>query len=108
MPKARTVYVCNECGDESLKWQGQCPACGAWNSLRSFSVAKSAGGSAVGVLGKANNPSRSLSELSVDEEPRLGTGISELDRVLGGGIVAGSVILLGGEPGIGKSTLLLQ
>ncbi len=115
MSKVRAVFVCNECGEESLKWQGQCPSCGEWNSLRSFQMPRSGGapGAAArspGSRGRGTGAtlSRSLTELSVEEEPRVSTGIGELDRVLGGGIVAGSVILLGGDPGIGKSTLLLQ
>jgi len=109
MSKTRSLYVCDSCGNESLKWQGQCPSCGAWNALSAVTVSKFAG-----KLG-ANRPlvagsgaSRRLSEIAESAEPRFSTGIGELDRVLGNGLVPGSVTLLGGDPGIGKSTLLLQ
>ncbi len=103
------MYVCSECGNESSKWMGKCPFCGAWNSFRQLRIA--AGEKA----GKNGHPSgdspnvyKPLQDIAAKEEPRTGTGDSELDRVLGGGIVPGSLILLGGEPGIGKSTLILQ
>jgi DNA repair protein RadA/Sms len=105
MVKSRTVFVCDECGDESLKWQGQCPSCSAWNSLKSLSLGKPGARPAMTV--PPANPSQTLAELETDES-RIQTGIGELDRVLGGGLIAGSVTLLGGDPGIGKSTLLLQ
>lgn len=109
MSKTRSVFVCDSCGNECLKWQGQCPACSAWNSLSAVNLSKSSVKSANhAALVAASGGSRRLSELAETIEPRLQTGISELDRVLGGGLVAGSVILLGGDPGIGKSTLLLQ
>ena len=108
--RGKTVYVCGSCGDESPKWQGQCPACGEWNTLSALhgvgatgkgAVRSSRGAAAAGsvpeVLG-ADSP----------EAERLPTGMGEFDRVLGGGLVAGSVTLIGGDPGIGKSTLLLQ
>src|SRR6476469_1954322 len=104
MAKPATVYVCAECGAETLKWQGQCPQCARWNTLEQRTVARRAGGSA----GPASVPPAEVSALSTEELPRLATGMSELDRVLGGGLIPGSVTLLGGEPGIGKSTLLLQ
>src|SRR5690349_20661108 len=106
MSKTRSLYVCDSCGGESLKWQGQCPACGAWNSLSAVSVPKH--GPARAALVAGSGGSRLLPELADQDEPRVQTGISELDRVLGGGLVSGSVTLLGGDPGIGKSTLLLQ
>ncbi len=110
MAKTREIYVCNECGADSLKWQGQCPACGAWNSLKAFHAGKaaSAGGarSAGWVAGTAN--AKLIHEIDEQGEARISTGMEELDRVLGGGLVPGSVVLLGGDPGIGKSTLLLQ
>lgn len=106
MTKARSVYVCDQCGGESLKWQGQCPACGAWNTL--VTVAAPRSGAARAALVSGNTVSRRIGEISGQDEPRISTGLSELDRVLGGGLVAGSVTLLGGDPGIGKSTLLLQ
>ena len=109
MAKTREIYVCEQCGAESLKWQGQCPACNAWNTLKPFRMAKAPGGAtkaAAWVSGSAS--SKLISEISERDELRISTGMSELDRVLGGGLVAGSVTLLGGDPGIGKSTLLLQ
>ncbi len=109
MSKTRSVFVCDSCGNECLKWQGQCPACGAWNSLSAVQIAKSTGRSANhAALVAASGGSRRLSEIAEAIEPRLQTGIGELDRVLGNGLVSGSVTLLGGDPGIGKSTLLLQ
>ena len=106
--KTKTVYCCTECGYESANWSGKCPNCGAWNSLKEFTTQQNKGvrnsaGSAV-IQGK---PKR-LSELDLSQEIRFSTGISELDRVLGGGAVCGSLNLVGGAPGIGKSTLLLQ
>ncbi len=107
MPRTRSIYVCDACGNESLKWQGQCPACGAWNSLGIVQLARTARrGDPAAATGPAGT--QRLVEVALDEEPRFATGISELDRVLGGGLVPGSVTLLGGDPGIGKSTLLLQ
>jgi DNA repair protein RadA/Sms len=106
MTKARSLYVCDSCGGESLKWQGQCPACGAWNTLSAISVPKHGPTRAALVAGSGS--SRLLPELADQDEPRVQTGMAELDRVLGGGLVQGSVTLLGGDPGIGKSTLLLQ
>jgi len=106
MAKTRSLYVCDSCGSESLKWQGQCSACGAWNSLSAVSVPKLS--SARASLVAASGGSRLLPEIAGQDEPRVQTGMAELDRVLGGGLVPGSVILLGGDPGIGKSTLLLQ
>ncbi len=100
MAKARTTaFFCSECGYESSKWTGQCPACKAWNTM----VRASFGGA-----GAAGLKPSLLSEIDVKEEDRLSTGFRELDRVLGDGIVAGSLVLVGGDPGIGKSTLLLQ
>jgi DNA repair protein RadA/Sms len=103
--KAKTIYTCTECGGESLKWQGQCPHCGLWNTLVE-GVAEKAPARYQG-LTEASKVAR-LTEVSAEEAPRRSTGISELDRVLGGGLVEGAVVLLGGDPGIGKSTLLLQ
>ncbi|MGE0113706.1 MAG: DNA repair protein RadA [Steroidobacteraceae bacterium] len=107
MAKTREVYLCDQCGAESLKWQGQCPACGAWNSLVKFNAGKSPSlrGTA---LAPGGSVSKRIQEINDRDEPRISTGMSEFDRVLGGGLVAGSVTLLGGDPGIGKSTLLLQ
>jgi DNA repair protein RadA/Sms len=103
MAKPAVVFVCAECSAESLKWQGQCAQCGRWNTLEQRTVVRRP---AAGATGAAASPP--LASLAADDLPRLGTGMSELDRVLGGGLIPGSVTLLGGEPGIGKSTLLLQ
>ncbi|MBK8017894.1 MAG: DNA repair protein RadA [Betaproteobacteria bacterium] len=105
MAKARNVYACTACGGESPKWQGQCPHCNAWNTLVE-SVAEQASSRYQG-LAEATRVTR-LSLVEAEEAPRRSTGIGELDRVLGGGLVRGAVVLLGGDPGIGKSTLLLQ
>ena len=104
-PKLRTRYVCQSCGFQSPKWLGRCSECGEWNSL----VEEQAGAQPAGALstGSREGP-QSLADISVDSAPRAATGMGELDRVLGGGLVAGSLVLLGGDPGIGKSTLLLQ
>ena len=103
MAKPASVFACAECGAETLKWQGQCPQCSRWNTLEQRTVARRAPGSSAG-----GPPPSDVSQLTTDELPRLGSGMAELDRVLGGGLIPGSVTLLGGEPGIGKSTLLLQ
>ncbi|HYM36687.1 MAG TPA: DNA repair protein RadA [Steroidobacteraceae bacterium] len=106
MAKTRSVYICDRCGDESLKWQGQCPSCGAWNTLSAVTApAKSPNRASWAASGGG---SRLLNEISENEILRFSTGLAELDRVLGNGLVPGSVTLLGGDPGIGKSTLLLQ
>ena len=105
MPKNKTVYVCGECGAEHSKWNGKCTACGAWNTLEE-TVPVTVGTGKAAPVGEFTY-SR-ISEISYDDETRYGTGISELDRVLGGGLVKGSLVLIGGDPGIGKSTLLLQ
>ncbi len=106
MSKTRSLYVCDSCGNESLKWQGQCPSCAAWNTLSAVRLpAKSANRTD---WAGTSGGSRLLADIAESDSPRFSTGISELDRVLGGGLVPGSVTLLGGDPGIGKSTLLLQ
>jgi len=105
MPKLKAVFVCQQCGASAIKWSGRCAACEAWNSLVEDIVEEPRGGLAL--PSEAVSPT-SLLEVSVDEGRRIQTGIDELDRVLGGGLVPGSVILVGGEPGIGKSTLLLS
>ena len=108
---ARTVYACTECGAQSPKWAGQCGDCGAWNSLQESIAAPVAkadsrfGGYAGGVDAAAI---RKLSDVAAQDTQRIPTGLDELDRVLGGGLVTGSVVLIGGDPGIGKSTLLVQ
>ena len=104
--KSKTVFFCKECGFESPKWLGQCPGCKEWNSFVEEPVVRKSSGKEQIRL-ERKKPSK-LSEVSVTEEERTLTGIGELDRVLGGGIVSGSLILVGGDPGIGKSTLLLQ
>jgi len=104
--KSREVFVCDQCGNESLQWQGLCPACGAGDSLKRVSIAR--GAPERRAQAAASGEPRRLSQVSETDEPRIPTGLPELDRVLGGGLVLGSVTLLGGDPGIGKSTLLLQ
>jgi DNA repair protein RadA/Sms len=106
MPKAREIYVCDQCGAESLQWQGLCPSCGAGDTLKRLSVPK--GKPERRSLNASTVEPRRLSQVTDADEPRIATGLSELDRVLGGGLVLGSVTLLGGDPGIGKSTMLLQ
>ena len=110
MGKAKTAYVCNQCGAEYTKWQGQCEACGAWNTLSEFVLEAARPGTVkrTGYAGAAPNKIVALAEVAAQAEVRTSIGIGELDRVLGGGLVEGSVVLVGGDPGIGKSTLLLQ
>ncbi len=108
MAKPKTVFYCTACGNETPKWQGRCPACGAWNALEEFvekAVVPGRGRTAP-VMSAAR--AKNLDEVDTGEEIRYSTGMSELDRVLGGGAVEGSLVLVGGAPGIGKSTLLLQ
>ena len=115
MAKEKTVYVCSQCGQESAKWVGRCPACGEWNTYKEMTIRQ---GSPTAAENRARRaltglPERevrpmALSEIKAEEEPRIDMHDAELNRVLGGGLVSGSLILLGGEPGIGKSTLLLQ
>lgn len=107
MAKTKSVFVCNECGYESAKWMGKCPACNAWNSFFEEKIAKVLGGVGGKEKKKQITP-KPLSTYAGKENERVSTGFEELDRVLGGGLVKGSLILLGGEPGIGKSTLILQ
>ncbi|MDH3646142.1 MAG: DNA repair protein RadA [Gammaproteobacteria bacterium] len=107
MPKNKTVYVCESCGAESLQWQGQCDDCGAWNSLTG-QRALQAGRTATAPKMGSETGVRRLDQISEHPEERTQIGLSELDRVLGGGLVPGSVTLIGGDPGIGKSTLLMQ
>ncbi len=105
MAAVKKIFRCNECGHQSPKWSGQCPDCSAWNSLTEEANREKKLPHA-GYAGESNIVT--LGELSTKASPRVSSGLSELDRVLGGGIVAGSVTLIGGDPGIGKSTLLLQ
>ena len=108
MAKAKsTAFFCRNCGYESAKWQGQCPGCREWNTFTEEPVVKVTGSAAVKKAAAEIAPVR-LSEIHTDEKQRISSGMAELDRVLGGGIVAGSLMLVGGDPGIGKSTLLLQ
>lgn len=106
--KIVTVYYCQNCGHESSKWMGQCPGCKEWNSFVEETVDASAKKSGAGRAEKKDTKPVTLAEITTEAEDKVLTGIEELDRVLGGGIVAGSLTLVGGDPGIGKSTLLLQ
>ena len=110
MAKDKAIYICSECGGSSAKWLGKCPSCEAWNTLVESveeGVAKNRfGSSSRGLV--ASQPVTALAEIEASDVDRQSTGVDELDRVLGGGIVAGGVVLIGGDPGIGKSTLLLQ
>ncbi|GAB4482419.1 MAG: DNA repair protein RadA [Burkholderiaceae bacterium] len=106
MARAKTHYVCAECGATAPKWQGQCPACGAWNTLTETRVEAATANRYAGLAPAA--PVQTLGAVHARELPRAATGIDEFDRVLGGGLVEGGVVLIGGDPGIGKSTLLLQ
>ena len=108
MAKTKTVFFCTECGYETPKWMGRCPGCGAFNTMQEHIEKPTASGRAIpSPVGMSRNPQR-LSDVAGDNEIRFYTGMGELDRVLGGGAVAGSLVLVGGAPGIGKSTLLLQ
>lgn len=113
MAKAKKAYVCTECGGEHTKWQGQCDDCSAWNTLKELVLeSPTSGGKALfqGYAGavSANSRIQVLGDIDLKALPRLSTGVGELDRVLGGGLVHGSAILIGGHPGAGKSTLLLE
>lgn len=107
MAKTKTVFYCSECGNESPKWQGRCTACGAWNTMVEHIEKNTAGRAVSAPVGMSRTPQR-LNEVTSNHEIRFSTGMGELDRVLGGGAVTGSLVLVGGAPGIGKSTLLLQ
>lgn len=108
MAKTKTVYFCTECGNETPKWMGRCPGCGAYNTMQEHIEKPAAAGRAKPApVGMSRKPQR-ICEVAADTEIRFSTGMGELDRVLGGGAVAGSLVLVGGAPGIGKSTLLLQ
>src|SRR4051794_25771158 len=119
MAKARSQFLCNSCGSVHPKWMGKCPDCGTWDSLEEYKTptpdarrpvggfASTRAGGATADIAHGAEP-LSLAQIDTDDAPRTPTGIGEFDRVLGGGIVPGSAVLVGGEPGIGKSTLLLQ
>ena len=110
--KAKTIFYCTECGNETPKWQGRCPACGAWNTMverpAEKAPKKAPSASRGSALGVALNRPKAMAEVETTDELRFPTGMGELDRVLGGGAVRGSLVLVGGAPGIGKSTLMLQ
>ena len=108
--KTKTVFYCKECGNETGKWSGRCPACGAWNSLEEAPAVNGQNkkSAAVKAASRRMNVPKPVTELDDEEEIRFSTGLEEMDRVLGGGAVRGSLVLVGGAPGIGKSTLLLQ
>ena len=115
MAKDKTAYVCDNCGHESVKWIGKCPSCGQWNSFKEIRVAPSVSGGGkrlaaggVGNTSSTRNTPMPISKVQAKDEPRIDLHDDELNRVLGGGLVRGSIVLLGGEPGIGKSTLVLQ
>jgi DNA repair protein RadA/Sms len=108
MAKARTLFLCADCGGTTAKWEGRCPHCGAWNTLQETRESPVAASSHRYAPLAASTPVRRLSDIEAREQSREPTGIEEFDRVLGGGLVAGAVVLIGGDPGIGKSTLLLQ
>ena len=108
MAKAKTVFYCTNCGNETAKWQGRCSACGAWNTIEEHIEKPTAAVKARNTPLGGSRKAQKLRELDTDSEIRFSTGMGELDRVLGGGAVAGSLVLVGGAPGIGKSTLLLQ
>jgi DNA repair protein RadA/Sms len=107
MAQTKTVYICQNCGAQSPKWMGKCLSCGGWNTFLEEIIEKKKSGSSVSAKLSANQP-LTLENISTEKMERISVGITEFDRVLGGGIVPGSIVLLGGEPGIGKSTLVLQ
>ncbi len=108
MAKTKTVFYCTQCGNETPKWQGRCPGCGAWNTLEEHIERPAAPGRAKAASAATARKPKTISQVNSGDEIRFSTGMGELNRVLGGGAVAGSLVLVGGAPGIGKSTLLLQ
>ena len=110
MAKVRLAYVCEDCGADHSKWQGQCSACASWNTLKQVTVAKlnPVTENVVTEFAKTSTAVQQLADIRLEDSARIETGLSELDRVLGGGFVPGSVVLIGGEPGAGKSTFLLE
>ena len=108
MAKTKTIFYCTECGNESPKWQGRCTACGAWNTMKEHVEKPAPVGRATAAPVGVSRTAQKLTEVCSDNALRFSTGMGELDRVLGGGAVKGSLVLVGGAPGIGKSTLMLQ
>src|SRR2546427_6315795 len=110
MPKSTVTFMCSECGGESLRWAGQCPHCQAWNTLQEFQVRKAGPGRKQALAASQSTGSRAgpLSDIESEAAPRRALACGELNRVLGGGVVPGSIVLVGGEPGVGKSTLLMH
>lgn len=109
--KSKTVYICSNCGYETAKWAGKCPDCGEWNTMEETVRAPAAASKFSAVARPASallTRPLTIQEIDSDDEERYHTGLSELDRVLGGGLVKGSLVLISGDPGIGKSTILLQ
>lgn len=106
--RQKTVYCCTECGNETINWAGKCPSCGSWNTLAEVRLDSRQSSAKVAGQGKRMQKPKRIQDLDMSEEIRFSTGISEFDRVLGGGAVVGSLVLVGGAPGIGKSTILLQ
>ena len=108
--KTKTVYVCSECGARFPKWMGKCTTCNSWNTIEEEVIIEKPTSGKVGVMATPSTTSgpKTISQIDTTEDARTTTGMGELDRVLGGGLVSGSLVLIGGDPGIGKSTLLLQ
>ena len=106
--KVKSTYICSECGYQTPKWMGKCPSCGSWNTLTETMVKEEKKSSPIAKTTNASRPISKLKQIETDTEVRYSTGLCELDRVLGSGLVKGSLVLVGGDPGIGKSTLLLQ
>ncbi len=106
--KTKAIYICSQCGYQTQKWMGKCPSCNQWGTLIETTAEEKAAPGPSGAVKKARRPVKRIDEITYENEERITTGIGELDRVLGGGLVKGSMILVGGDPGIGKSTLLLQ
>jgi DNA repair protein RadA/Sms len=106
--KVKTHYSCQQCGYQSPKWLGRCPDCGEWNTLSEEAVSTGERSLLPSGVSAGDGKPQPITEIDTRQEGRVGTGIGEFDRVLGGGVVVGSVVLIGGDPGIGKSTLILQ